>query len=344
MKKAKRIFVIADFKDESPKSIRMQQRMWIKGLLRLGHDVQRFSYRNIMMQCSPFPSKRLAQRFVKKSVDRLLIDQLKRYHPDIIFVLSMKYLDTETLRSVHDVAPGAVVVGRDEDPFPDKNPARLAIAQEIDIVITTSAGRFLQTYKDAGVPRCAFIPNVCDPDIQYRYDVEEKWKTDIIFTGKPEHTRLDRNNERYSLVQRLSQMPNSRVYGAFGIPRVEGIDYFRAISGAKIALSINIANDVRLYHSDRLINYVACGTFTLAKRVPDSDLLFEDGVHVRYFDSADEFFELADYYLKHEGQREKIATAGMQRAHTEFNCSKIASYMIELVEKGSYDASWAKLF
>lgn len=33
MQKPKRIFVIADFKDESPKSIRVQQRMWIKELL-----------------------------------------------------------------------------------------------------------------------------------------------------------------------------------------------------------------------------------------------------------------------------------------------------------------------
>jgi len=343
MQKPKRIFVIADFKDEGPKSIRTQQRMWIKGLLRLGHDVQRFSYRNIMMQCSPFPGKRLAQRFAKKSVDRLLIDQLKRYYPDIVFILSMKYLDAETVIAIRNAVPNAVFIGRDEDPFPDRNPARLAIAQEIDIVITTSAGRFLQTYKDAGVPRCAFIPNACDTDIQYRYDVEEKWKTDIIFTGKPEHTRLDRNNERYSLVQRLSQMPNSRVYGAFGIPRVEGIDYFRAISGAKIGLSTNIINDIRLYHSDRFINYLSCGTFVLAKRIPDSDLLFEDGVHLKYFGSADEFFELANWYLQHEQQREKIAKAGMERAHSEFNCEKIAKHMLDLIETGTYDAPWAEV-
>ena len=343
MQKPKRIFVIADFKDEGPKSIRIQPRMWVKALSRLGHDVQWFSYRNIMMQCSPFPGKRLAQRFAKKSVDRLLIDQLKRYYPDIVFILSMKYLDAETVIAIRNAVPNAVFIGRDEDPFPDRNPARLAIAQEIDIVITTSAGRFLQTYKDAGVPRCAFIPNVCDPDIQYRYDVEEKWKTDIIFTGKPEHTRLDRNNERYSLVQRLSQMPNSRVYGAFGIPRVEGIDYFRAISGAKIGLSTNIINDVRLYHSDRFINYLSCGTFVLAKRVPDSDLLFEDGVHLKYFDSAEEFFELANWYLQHDHEREKIAKAGMERAHSEFNCERIAKYMLDLIETGTYDAPWAEI-
>jgi len=138
MQKMRRILIVGDFKDESAKSIRMQPRMWLKGLLRLGHDVQRFSYRNIMMQCSPFPGKRIARHFAKKKTDSLLVEQVKRYHPDIVFILSMKYLDVKTVIAIRDAVPDAVLVGRDEDPFPDKNPARIAIARQTDIVITTS--------------------------------------------------------------------------------------------------------------------------------------------------------------------------------------------------------------
>jgi len=341
MAKVKRILMIADFKSESPKSIRFQPRMWMKGLLRLGCDVQCFSYSNIMFEYSPFHSKKIARKFGKKKTDILLENQIKDYYPDIVFIYSMKNLDTATVSIIRDAAPDAILVGRDEDPFPDKNPARLAIARQTDIVMTTSAGRFLQSYKDAGVPCCAFVPDMCDPDIQYKCDVEEKWKADIIFTGKPEHTRLDRNNERYNLVQRLSHLDNARIYGAFGIPRVEGVSYFRAISGAKIGLNINIANDVQLYHSDRFINYIGCGTFVLARRAPDTDLLFKDGVHVKYFDSEDEFFELADWYLKHDHERVKIANAGIARAHAEFNCEKIAKSMLDLIETGTYEAPWA---
>jgi spore maturation protein CgeB len=348
MGKVKRIFVIADFKDESPRSVRAQPRMWVKGLLRLGHDVQRFSYRNIMTQFNPFSGRhfrRFAPRFVRRRADNILAEQIKSYHPDIILVLSMKYITAETVRIIRSAAPGATIVGRDEDPFPQKNPARLSIAKETDLVVATSAGRFLKTYKDAGVPRCAFIPNACDPDIQHRYQVEEKWKADIIFTGKAEHRRLGhdagRNFDRYELLRRLSEMPNAKMYGCFDNPRVEGIETFYAISGAKIGLSINIANDVRLYHSDRLMNYVSCGTFTLAKRVPDSDLLFEDGAHLKYFDTADEFFELAESYLKHNQEREKIAIAGMQKAHADFNCEKMAQLLLDLIETGTYNAPWA---
>jgi glycosyltransferase involved in cell wall biosynthesis len=332
--------LIADFKDEESKSIRIQPRMWGKGLTRLGCDVQRFSYRNIMMQASWLPCKKFAKRFAKQKTDYLLIEHLKSFHPDIVLIIGFKYLDEKTVLKARQAAPNAIFVSREEDPNPEKYPHRTALAKETDILISTSAGRFLKTYKDAGIKMCAFIPNMCDPDIQYRHTVDEKWRTDIIFTGKIEHTRLYRNDLRYRIVKKLSKMQNAKVYGASGIPIVDGIDYFYAISGAKIGLSINIVNDVQLYHSDRLTNYISCGTFTLAKRVPDSDLLFKDKTHLRYFDTTDEFFELADWYLKHDDEREKIAQAGMEHTHKEFNCTKIAGYLLDLIEKGTYNASW----
>ena len=193
MCKSKRIFVVADFKDESPQSIRIERRRWVKGFIRLGHDVQRFSYRNIMLQSSLIKNKKFAQLFAKTHADKILVEQVKSYHPDIVLVISMKYLDENTIASMRGVAPGAVFVGRDVDPFPEENLRRIAIGKKMDIVIATNAGRFLRTYKKAGIPVCAFIPNPCDPDIQHSYEVEEKWKSDIVFIGKEEHTKLDRN-------------------------------------------------------------------------------------------------------------------------------------------------------
>ncbi|OHB60079.1 MAG: hypothetical protein A2167_08510 [Planctomycetes bacterium RBG_13_46_10] len=343
MGKSKRIFVIADFKDEKTWSIFVDERRIVKGFIRLGQDVQRFSHRNMVMQCSPLPSKRLARYFAIKKAKEVLLKQIKYYYPDIVLAFNMKYLNPETVLAMREQAPNTIFIGRDGDPFPEKFPARLATAKEMDIVIMPSAGRFLQTYKDAGVKCCAFIPFCCDPDIQYKYEMEDKWQTDIVFTGTAEHSRLQRNDDRYNITKRLSQMPNAKLYGCFGRPKTDGLDSFRALSNAKIGLSINIANDVRLYHSDRFINIQACGTFTLAKRTPGYELMFIDGMHLKYFDTVDDFFQLADWYLKHEQEREKIAQAGMKRAHSEFNCERIAQLMLDLVEKGTYQAQWAEI-
>ena len=343
MSRVRRVFVIADFRDEKPHSIHLQHRMWVKGLLRLGLDVQRFSYRNVLMQLSPLASKRFALRVAKRKCDECLVKQIANYRPDIVLILNMSYLDADTVRMAREAAPKAVFVGRDNDALPEKNPARLAIAAETDIVVATSAGAFLKTYKAASVPVCAFLPNTCDPDIQYHYDVDERWATDVLFTGKIEHPEHDPNAERSALLQRLHQMPNAKIYGSLGNPRIDGLDYFQAISGARTALSINLINDIRMYHSDRFINYISCGTLTLARRVPDTELLFQDEVHLRYFDEPGEFFELVAYYLKHEGPRERIARAGMEHAHQEFNCVRLAQILLDLIDKGTYKAPWAEV-
>ena len=337
----KRIFIVADFKDEKPQSIRIERRHWTKGFVRLGHDVQRFSYRNIMLQFSPIKSQIFARRFFKKQADLAIAEQVKHYYPDIVIILGMKNLDRWTVDALRVVAPKAIFIGRDTAAWPENDTERIAIAKKMDIVIATNAGEWLQFYKDAGVPRCAFIPCPCDPDIQRPYEVVEKFRTDIIFAGKNQHPEGDNDPDRHSILQKLSTMPNARLYACFGNPSIEGIDYFKAISNAKIALSINAVNSVRLYHSDRLFECLACGAFVLAKRVPDSDLLFKDGTHLKYFNTPEEFFSLADWYLRNEQERKKIAKAGMERAHSEFNCVKIAKHVLDLVEKGTYESCWA---
>lgn len=340
---AKRIFFISDFKDEKSWSIFIDERRTIKGLIRLGHDVHRFSYRNVLLQSSFINSKRFAKMFARKKADEILINQVKHYYPDVVLIVPMKLLNIEVVAELKRAAPNACFIGRDGDPFPENYPDQIQTSMRMDIVNMPSSGRFLETYKKAGAKKCAFIPFCCDPDIQYKYPVDEKWKTDITFLGTEEHSKLEREQDRYKIAGRLANMRNARLYGCFGRPRTEGLDSFLAISGAKIGLSVNIANDIRLYHSDRFINIPACGTFMLAKRAPGYEIMFEDGVHVRYFSAADEFFELADWYLKHDEERQKIALAGMERAHNEFNCTKVAKCLLELVDKGTYDAPWVEI-
>jgi spore maturation protein CgeB len=236
-----------------------------------------------------------------------------------------------------------VVIGREEDAYPEANPERTAIARCTDLVLASSAGRYLEYYKRQGVPRCAFIPCPCDPDIHHPYPRDGRYQIDIFFAGKAGHGAGAADPDRETILARLSKMPNARIYGAFGVPRVEGIDCFIAMSNAKIALSINAVNDVSLYHSDRFFSSVSCGSFVLAKRVPDTELLFEDGKHLRYFDTPDQFFELAEYYLAHEDERQRIAAAGMARAQREFNCTVMAGHVLDILQKGTYDVPWARM-
>lgn len=340
MKKVKRIFIVADVGYNPVKMFLNATRKLAKGFIRLGHDVEIFSYSGAFRELSPLKSKTFSAKFFKSRVDRLLSDQIRYYGPDLICTSFAKILNSDTVEQMKQAAPNAVIIGGDGDPWPELHPRKLEIAKKLDILTATNDGQFLQTFRDAGAKHCVFMPNMCDPDIDHRYEVGPEWKTDILWTGKARHSANPSELFRENFVKKLALQKKCTLYGCYGRPKIGGIDYLYAISGARIGVNINAANDVRLYHSDRLTHYLACGTFVLAKKVPDTDLLFRDKQHLKYFDSVDEFFELADWYLNHEDQRKKIANAGMKWTHEQFNSVKIAGYILDLAETGSYKAPW----
>lgn len=341
MPRAKRIFFVIDTRTFTDKLLLASLRKKTKGLIRIGHDTQVFSYNTAFWQTNPLMSKLFSRKWCKPHVDELLVRQVKNYNPDIVFVSFANYLNADTIKSIRQVAADAFYLGYDCDLWPELHEGRVAAAKELDLVLTTFEGKGLKSYRDAGV-HCVFMPNMCDPDIEYRYDVEPRWRSDILFTGKTryKHKRYPTEDTRYQILSRLAGMKNCALYSCFGRPAIGGINYLYAISGAHIGLSINAANDIELYHSDRFTYYLSCGTFVLAKRVPGTERLFQDGVHLKYFDSVEEFFDLADWYLAHEDERIKIANAGMERAHSEFNCQKMAKYIIDVIETGTYKAPW----
>ncbi len=340
MTKAKRIFIVEDKKDFTHKIFLSGIRKTTKGFMRLGHDVYAFDYGGAFWNVAPVMSKIISRKWCKSKVDEVLVRQLKSYNPDIVYISFANFIDVDTIALIRQAVPNAFLFGFDGDPYPELQTNRVPVGSKLDLMFATNNGKWLDEYRKAGV-RAAFMPNPCDPDIEFRYDVDDKWKTDILFTGQlKQHRKYPTDPTRHQLVSKLAGMKNCTFYGCLGRPKIGGINYQYAISGAKMAVNVNVASDVSLYHSDRLTHYLACGTLALAKRVPDSDLMFKDGVHIKYFDTADEFFELADWYLKHESERQKIADAGMARVHSEFNGTKIAQYMLETIEKGSYKAPW----
>jgi len=340
MNTPKRIFVVYGI-SYSPINIFFQTQIIIKGFIRLGHDVLTFDCDRALLQLSMFKSRALSKCLYKSRVDRLLVNQIRAYQPEIVYVKFARTLDAVSIKRMRDAAPNAVYIGGDNDPWPKLQRNRIETAKELDIVTSTNDGEWLQDYRDAGVPLCKFMPNACDPDVERRYNVEEKWTTDILWIGKLSHQADTSDKFRAELVRRLAEQPNCTLYGCCGKPKIGGMDSLYAISGARIGVSVNAySSSRRLSHSNRLTRFLACGTFVLQKRFAGAELLFGDNKHVKYFDEIDEFFELAAWYLDHEAQRKEIADAGMERAHKEFNNLRIAQYILDLVETGSYNAPW----
>lgn len=89
-------------------------------------------------------------------------------------------------------------------------------------------------------------------------------------------------------------------------------EYAKVVCSSKINLCFlrKINRDTQ---TTRSIEIPACGGFMLAERTEHHQQLFEENKEAGYFESKEEMLDKINYYLKHEQEREIIATNGLLR-------------------------------
>ncbi len=337
-----KILLIGDFRHGHPGTLWSNLRKFSKGFQRLGHDVLEFSYPNMLLQFSPFQSRKLALKLARKRTDQALAQLTRHYQPDIIILMVYKLLDHQTVEMLRAEAPHAVFLFRYSDALHCHDEQVMPIGRLCDWFIPSGAGEDLIKYQQAGLKRIAFLPNPCDPDTEHPAPVDSQWQSNLLFVGKLSHHLIGQDTMRPELIHQLVEKHNMTVWGCLSRPGLVGKEYFDAIRGAKMALSINAFNTISKYHSDRLTHLLACGAFTLARHVPNTECLFRDQEHLCYFHTIEQCLELAERFSKDESARKTIARAGMEHCHREFNGRRLAQYLIELATQGEFKADWAE--
>ncbi len=336
-----RIAILANLRENSTRGLQVVSRKLAKGFIRNGHDVQVFSYLMQMNALSYMPGKKWNKKYFQNKTDCLCCEILKSYQPDFILMPGYRLISQSSIAKFKDILPNTFFAGFYYDQLEDMADDYVSTNKLMDAFMATGAGQPLATIaeKSGNIP-AAFMPNPCDPDIERPYPDSHMPATEILFPGKFSHKDYCHDGNRELLLKLLAKDYGLAHYGNGINPSIWGMDYYGAISKTKIALSININNTYPMSHSNRLINYLSCGAFVVASRVPKTELLYEDHKHLRYFDSNEECVELIKYYLKNEQERNKIAAGGMAHAHKNFNSQRIAKDMVDFLATGTYDAPW----
>ena len=162
-------------------------------------------------------------------------------------------------------------------------------------------------HRDAAVvlPNGAWVPVACDPQLHGRRPGPRRWDVAFIGTegGVPRKFFLQALRERY---------PNSFIGHA---PHTQlGTLY----SQATIGFNYSIRQDVNM----RIFEVLCSGTLLVTNRLGHEDLTrlgLREREHLVTYRSPQELFEVVDYYLRHDDEREAIARRGMvvvQQHHT----------------------------
>jgi hypothetical protein len=107
----------------------------------------------------------------------------------------------------------------------------------------------------------------------------------------------------------------------------------------KSKIGLNFINDnlpqYELGFSNRVMKTIGAGCFLLTHKIVGMDIFLKDGEHYVSYDPYDltDFKAKIEYYLTHDEERERIASAGCDYVLKHYNIAKVTAGFIELIER-----------
>ena len=295
------------------------------GLIRNGHYVYDFSYRDVCRNESLFRTTKLGTA----KVNNKLLKACDTLCPQLLLLGHSELIEAATLAEIKHRHPAIKIGLWYVDPlFHRENTTHLFDRlASIDVLFATTGGEYLKEFATA-TTCAAFIPNMVDPAVESQKAFERtSHDYDFIFCG-----RDSKEPERQEFMRKLNIEAAKHLRCAFrgclGYPLVTGYDFLDFLGRSQMGLSISRRNDVFLYSSDRLVQLAGNGLLTFCPRVPGIDKLFTDDELV-YFNDFDDLLEKLIYYHHHADECRRIAENGWKRAHKCYNGKRVTRYMVE---------------
>jgi spore maturation protein CgeB len=265
-------------------------------------------------------------------IKRNFVALIKSERPDVTLLYQGHYFDRETLEEVRHFT---FIAGyHNDDPFG----ARKTMLRYRLLLPALPSYHGFHVYRSCnveealayGVPKVKILMPYYLPWLDYPRKLNgenrNRWGTDVMFAGHAE------NDFRVECLTKAACMGiKVRIYGESRfwkpalppdiyekiqpIKKVVGEDYRKALGGAKIAACF-FSRWNRDQYTRRSFEIPACKVFLLSERTPIMQTLYEEGKEAEYFASSEEFLDKAQYYLKNDSARHRIAEAGYRRATT----------------------------
>ncbi len=294
------------------------------GLIRNGHYVYDFSYRDTARCATPLQSK----HFGAAKMNQRLIETAANIRPDFLLLGNAEIVSAETLRRIRQMLPAIrIALWYVDWIIPEVDTRSIFDRLEvIDTLFLTTGGELPKRYKRDN-NTVAYLPNAVDSSIETLTNhLQQDFETDLLFCG------TDKGDpQRAGFLRELrGRLSDIRItyHGSLGAPAVFGDQYLQALARSKMGLNLSRRSDVYRYSSDRIAQLTGNGLLTFTQDTPGMRDLYRDD-EVVYYAGIDELAEKVRYYQQHDTERRRIATAGHQRAHSAFNSTRIAKYMVE---------------
>ena len=295
------------------------------GLIRNGHHVYDFCYRDVARWENPFRTTRLG---ITKMNNRLL-QTIDQYNPELILFGHCELVRPENITQIRKTYPDIRMAQWYVDSlvFDNKRQQLADRSQYMDMVFTTTGGELLESLK-TDRNRVAFFPNMADASIEScRNHEKSDLPLDFLFCGR------DYNSERTERIKRIvASLPElkSEVWGCLGNPPLTGHAFYGKLSQAASSLNLSHVEDVPFCTSGRMTQLLGNGLLTFTPETPGMRTLFSPE-EVIYYEKDEDLIEKINYFAANKEMLQEVAARGWKRVHTSYSVERVTRFMVEAI-------------
>jgi len=298
--------------------------VFAKGLEKVGCWVNRFDYRSMTTPNSD------------------LLSAAENFQPDIFWFGKAERIEENTICLLKKKFPKATFVKWAADVRHEPTAHDMAHNRHMDWFFGTFGGEYLKKHLTPNMKGVCSILTFTDSDFYKKINGGPEFQSDILWTGRQSiGDNLARNQiiAYIDFLEKTSKRYKARVFGIQGKLWLGYPNYLYYISGTKIGIGSN-SFERRKYSSDRLGNYMACGTFYLTEYVEGIEQCFRQGEHLDWFTTIDELKEKLEYYLENDEERERIAKAGQKFVLDHFDTGPLVQNLLTVIQTGKKNYYW----
>ena len=316
------------------------------GLVRLGHDVEGISDRDILSYSPKIKGKKL--------LNKIFLEKTLYYRPDLVLMGHVNTIDGETFDIVKNKCKHSVFSQWYEDNLTVNGPDFQKNYSNLKTNFNFIDNFFISTHPDDVSKKNSrikyhFLPTPVDRNIEklniyslnnYTYDVFFAMSHGVN-RGK---IKSGKNDERESFINELIDLNKDIKFDIYGFKDRNPVwseSFYSAISRSSMAVNLNRGRPKKYSSSNRIGSLIGNGLLTFIDYKKKFNHFFSSQEIVFYNNKYD-LSEKINFYKRNQDKAKKIARNGQKKYFKLFNEIEVAKYIVNESIGGNNTPIWNK--